>query len=120
MDRFVRALDFALAEKWDEAQDALEGIGEPVAAKLMTLLERLRRLGESRAIASSEVLHATGNLLTVAQANIEAMLDGVVDLTPQRLEQVRKALTEVAQLITERPAPPAERAIAKRDGRGQT
>ena len=119
VDRFVRALDFALAEKWEEAQNALEGIGEPVARKLTMLFERLRRRDADRAIASSEVRHAMGNLLTVAQANVEGMVDGVVDLTPRRLENVRKALTEAARLVTERRASP-EQDVAKHDARGQT
>lgn len=96
--RLVHALECALAEKWDEAQNALEDADEPAARKLRMLFERLRPREEDRAIALSGARHALGNLLTVAQANVEGMLDGIVSPTPERLENVRKALTEAAGL----------------------
>jgi len=52
---------------------------------------------------SAGVRHELGNLLTIAQANVEGMLDGVVEPTPERLDNVRKALAAAAVLVAEFP-----------------
>ncbi len=44
-------------------------------------------------------LHELGNMLMIAQANVEAMLDGVVELEHGRLESVRDALATAAERL---------------------
>jgi hypothetical protein len=43
--------------------------------------------------------HDLGNLLSIALANVEAMVDGLVVPTPERLEAVADALRRAAGLI---------------------
>ena len=48
---------------------------------------------------SDEVRHELGNLLAVALANIEGMIDGLVAATPARLESVADALRRARELL---------------------
>ena len=49
---------------------------------------------------SDEVRHEIGNLLGIALANIEGMLDGLVDPTPARLEALADALRRANRLLS--------------------
>lgn len=48
---------------------------------------------------SDEVRHELGNLLAVALANVEGMLDGLVAPTPSRLEALADALRRARDLL---------------------
>jgi len=50
---------------------------------------------------AESVRHEIGNMLTIAQANLEAMLDGVVEPTLDRLEGVRDALASASEQLKE-------------------
>lgn len=41
--------------------------------------------------------HEVGNLLTIAQANLDGILDGVVEPTLERLESVRDAIEAASE-----------------------
>ncbi|MBV8152853.1 MAG: hypothetical protein JO029_06295 [Candidatus Eremiobacteraeota bacterium] len=43
--------------------------------------------------------HDLANLLSIALANVEAMIDGALEPTPERLENVRKALCDARALM---------------------
>jgi hypothetical protein len=43
--------------------------------------------------------HELGNLLSVALANVEGMIDGIVPATPQRLDTVAEALRTACKLL---------------------
>ncbi len=47
------------------------------------------------------LLHDVGNMLTIAQANVEGMLDGVVEPTLDRLEGIRNALASASERLQE-------------------
>lgn len=47
----------------------------------------------------SELRHELGNLLAVALANVEGMIDGLVAATPDRLEAVADALRRSRDLL---------------------
>ena len=49
------------------------------------------------------VLHEIRNHLAVAVANVEAFRDGVLEPTPDRLDQVLEALGAVERLLREVP-----------------
>lgn len=51
------------------------------------------------------VRHELGNLLAVALANVEAMVDGLVAPTPERLEAVAEALRSARDMLLQRDAP---------------
>jgi hypothetical protein len=48
---------------------------------------------------SDEVRHEIGNLLSIALANVEGMIDGLVAPTASRLESVADALRRVCKLV---------------------
>lgn len=99
--RIAQSLDLAAARKWDEARHAVEGVEDPIAAQLLTLFEELRRCDAEQKRSHAAVRHELGNLLTIAQANVEGMIDGMVEPTAQRLDNVRKALAAAALLVSE-------------------
>ena len=107
-ERILHALDLAAVGEWDDARRAVEGIAEPVAVRLLATFDELRRCEANRTRVRAAVRHELSNVLTIAQANVEGMLDGVVEPTPQRLENVRSALATAAELMKE----PPERALA--------
>ncbi len=43
--------------------------------------------------------HEIGNILAIAQANIEAMVDGVLEPTSQRIRNVEDALSEASKRL---------------------
>jgi hypothetical protein len=47
-----------------------------------------------------EMRHELGNLLAVALANVEGMIDGLVEPTPARLESVANALRRAGAMLT--------------------
>ena len=46
--------------------------------------------------------HELGNLLALALANLEGMIDGLVAPTPARLESLADALRRACELVRER------------------
>ncbi len=55
----------------------------------------------SRRSAEQSLRHEIGNMVTIAQANVEGMIDGVVEPTLERLEAVRDALASASRLLKE-------------------
>jgi hypothetical protein len=43
--------------------------------------------------------HDLGNLLTIAQTSVEAMLDGVVPVTEERLNRLREILSDTQAVL---------------------
>lgn len=48
---------------------------------------------------ADSIRHDIGNMLTIAQANLEGMLDGVVEPTLGRLEGIRDALASASERL---------------------
>ena len=87
-----------MAEPLDEALarvDALE-------AKVNALQERERE----RSAAMAKARHEIGNALSIAQASIEGMLDGVVPITDPRLNRLRDILAAVSDAMYDLTADP--------------
>lgn len=59
---------------------------------LHRLCDDLRDAERARIEAVARLRHDVGNLLSIAQANVEAMLDGIVQATPERLDSVRESI----------------------------
>lgn len=51
--------------------------------------------------ARDKARHDLGNLLSIAQSSVEAMIDGVVEVTPVRLDRVREVLSQARALVDE-------------------
>ena len=85
----ARALDLAAHGKLDEAHGILA----------------------ARQAAISEIRHDLSNALAIAQASIEAMLDGVVPITDPRLNRVRDIIAGAGEMLSK---------LAEKDGRIQS
>jgi hypothetical protein len=87
-DEVVRTLELLQRNDVEGARRALEELAERSA-------ERER----GRAQAFAALRHDVGNALSIAQANIEGMLDGVLTQTPERLRGIREALRGAGHML---------------------
>lgn len=97
--RVLHALDLGMLGDWDGAKRSLENLDDPIVPRLITLLteqqRRERERGETQAVAR----HELGNAISIAQANMEALIDGVLQATPERLAGIRDALVTCGMLL---------------------
>lgn len=61
----------------------------------------LRRLEESRRHLVADIAHELGTPLSVLQANLEGMLDGVVETSPDRLASLHTQVHLLSRLVTD-------------------
>jgi signal transduction histidine kinase len=61
----------------------------------------LRRLDESRRHLTADIAHELGTPLSVLQANLEGMLDGVIGTTPDRLAALHTQVRLLARLVSD-------------------
>ncbi len=61
----------------------------------------LRRLDESRRHLVADIAHELGTPLAVLQANLEGMLDGVVEVTPERLAALHTQVRLLSRLVSD-------------------
>ena|SRR5579872_4310216 len=84
-------------EAFERITQLLERGDVPAAqAALAQAVEDCRAREELRRRSLAEARHDLGNALAIAQASIEAMLDGVVEISDRRLNRVREILSEVS------------------------
>lgn len=95
----TRALEYALQENFDEAQNVLAARNEPAALQLAAYLRLQHERERERATAMTKARHDLGNALSIAQASVEAMLDGVVGITDPRLNRLREILGGVSDSL---------------------
>lgn len=98
-ERLLHALDLAMLADWESAKRCLEGADDAVSVRLTALMnDQIRREGD-RAEMQALARHELGNALSIAQANIEAMIDGVLETTTERLCGIRNALQTCGVLL---------------------
>ncbi|MDQ6929587.1 MAG: HAMP domain-containing histidine kinase [Candidatus Eremiobacteraeota bacterium] len=95
----LHALDLATAGEIDEARATLVRRSDPVAERLLGLLEELAQERIAKTRTQSMLWHEIGNALSIAQANLEGIMDGVLEPTPERYTGMRSALESVAGLL---------------------
>ena len=78
---------------------------EPLAAQLGSYFKEQERRDTERAAATYRARHDLGNSLSIAQASIEAMLDGVVEISEERLQRVREILSAASVLLDQMQKP---------------
>ncbi len=98
-DIVLHCLDLAMMHEFDDAKRLLEPLDDAVAGRLFLLICDLEQREQARARAVAVTRHEIGNALSIAQANLEGMADGVVEATPQRLEAVVRSLRSVGALL---------------------
>lgn len=84
---------------WDGAKRSLESLDDPMVARLTTLLTEQQRRERERAEAQAVARHELGNAIAIAQANMEALVDGVLEPTPERLTRIRDAMITCGVLL---------------------
>jgi signal transduction histidine kinase len=75
-----------------------EDLGE-LARAFNAMTADLSRLDESRRHLAADIAHELGTPLAVLQANLEAMLDGVVETTPERLAALHTQVRLLSRLV---------------------
>jgi signal transduction histidine kinase len=70
-----------------------------VAQTFNTMLTDLRDAEESRRQLQADIAHELGTPLSVLQANVEGMLDGVVDTSPRRLALLHAQTQMLTRLV---------------------
>jgi len=88
----LRALDLATARDWAGARTALLRLDDPVAGRLAELVGVLDHQDEARRRSTARLRHEIGNALAIVQANLEGVIDGVLEPTADRLAGMRDAL----------------------------
>lgn len=107
--RLLHALDLGALGDWESAKRSLEGVEDDMVPRLLSLMTEQQRREKERAQRLAIVRHELGNALSIAQANVEAMVDGVLEPTPERLNDIRDALQNCGALLFDerRTSPPA-------------
>jgi signal transduction histidine kinase len=98
-ERLLHALDLSMLGDWDGAKRSLEDLDDPVVPRLIALLTEQQRRERERAELQAAARHELGNALSIAQANVEALVDGVLEPTPERLAAIRDAMIACGVLL---------------------
>jgi signal transduction histidine kinase len=98
-ERVLHALDLGMLGDWDGAKRSLENLDDPIIPRLAALLTDQQRRERERAEMQAVARHELGNAISIAQANMEALVDGVLDPTPERLTGIRDAMITCGVLL---------------------
>ncbi|HEX5275500.1 MAG TPA: hypothetical protein VFW34_09525 [Candidatus Rubrimentiphilum sp.] len=119
-EKILHALDLCTLGDLPGAKAVLEHENDPVAERLLVLVTTLQEERKSREDLQKMGRHELGNALSIAQANLEAMIDGVLEVTPARLRDMRESLRTAGALLVDLresplPAPQPKTATASFD-----
>lgn len=95
----LHALDLVALDEWNSARDLLERIDDPLADRLLMLSNDLQKRERERERLLATTRHEIANALAIALANIEGVIDGVVDPTPARRRGIREALVAAGERL---------------------
>lgn len=98
-ERVLHALDLGMLGDWDGAKRSLENLDDPIVPRLVALLTEQQRRERERAEMQAIARHELGNAISIAQANMEALVDGVLEATPERLAGIRDAMITCGVLL---------------------
>jgi signal transduction histidine kinase len=118
--KILHALDLCTLGDLSGAKAALEHVDSPVAGRLTILITQLQEDRQRREDLQRTGRHQLGNALSIAQANLEAMIDGVLKVTPQRLHDIQESLQSAGALLVDLkesllPAESGKRSVQKFD-----
>jgi flagellar biosynthesis/type III secretory pathway protein FliH len=100
-EKILHAIDLCMLGDLQGAKESAERTDGPVAARLAALITQMQEEQSRREALQKTGRHELGNALSIAQANLEAMIDGVLDVTPQRLHDVRESLRSAGALLVD-------------------
>lgn len=98
-ERILHALDLAIVGDWDGVKAALHETNSDIADRLWTLATRQQEVQQGRARGQALARHELGNAISVAQANVEGLADGVLEVTRDRLNGIKNALITASVLL---------------------
>ncbi len=98
-DRLLHAMDLASVHDWDASKALLESMDDPIAGRFFMLVCDLEQEANLRTKHSAMLRHEVGNALTIAQANLEGLIDGVLDYRPERLNGILASVVSASALI---------------------
>lgn len=97
--RVLHALDLGVLGDWEGAKRTLEQVEDPIVPRLLSLLTEQQRREKERKEAHAVARHRLGNAISIAQANVEALADGVLEPTRERLNAIRDALQSSGAML---------------------
>lgn len=98
-NRLLHALDLALVRDWGDSKALTESIDSPIADRLFLLLSDIEEVEAARGRKLAKVRHEIGNALSIVQANIEGMVDGILEPTVDRLNALLSALATASLML---------------------
>lgn len=102
----LHAMDLATGGDLQAAQRILEELDDPAAVRMLDLFRELTLSQMHEGRKHSFLRHEIGNALSIAQANLEGIMDGVLEPTPERYLGMRNALESVRRLLDDWLQPP--------------
>lgn len=99
--KILHALDLCMLGDLQGAKEAVGHEESAVAERLTMLITQLQEEQSRRESLQKTGRHELGNALSIAQANLEAMIDGVLEVTPQRLHDIRESLRTAGALLVD-------------------
>ncbi|MGZ3504856.1 MAG: sensor histidine kinase [Vulcanimicrobiaceae bacterium] len=112
-EELLHAVDLAMIQDLDGAKAIFEGIDDPLAGRLLLFIQDLEQRKTARRSAFASLRHEIGNALSIAQANLEGIIDGVLTPDPERLAGIQEALNAAGKLLDKMKHVP-ERALSTR------
>lgn len=97
----LHALDLCMLGEWQAAKKIIEQADDPIAERLTMLATEQQVQRNEREKLQKMARHELGNALSIAQANLEAMVDGVLEITPERLHGIRESLRTAGALLAD-------------------
>lgn len=97
--RVLHALDLGMLGDWDGAKRSLENLDDPIVPRLAALFTEQQCRERERLEVQAVARHELGNAISIAQANMEALVDGVLEPTPDRLAGIRDAMITCGLLL---------------------
>jgi signal transduction histidine kinase len=105
----LHALDLAMAGDWPRARAAIQDAEGPIAGRLAILLRDIECAEAASERKIKEFRHEIGNALSIAQANIEGLIDGALEATPARYAGIYEALRDADYLLDDLRRAPRDR-----------
>ena len=109
VERLLHAIDLAILGDWEGAKRSIEDLDNALVSRLQALMTEEQRREKERGDRIVLARHELGNALSVAQANVEGMVDGLLEPTADRLQSIRDALQSAGAFLLElrKDPPPA-------------
>lgn len=98
-DHLLHAIDLAAAREWDAAKSVVEPMDNAIADRLFLLVSSLEEREAARMRQLATVRHEIGNSLSIARANLEGIVDGLLTASPQRLVGLIRALETASDML---------------------